>query len=84
MHLGLGDMTSLLYPMFATTGLEILLFSARFLINFLMILASKIAWKSISILDAIFTPILAPFGSPLGSLGPSLGAIFPLKWGDEH
>ena len=27
MHVGLGDMTSLLYPMFATTGLEIQYFS---------------------------------------------------------
>ena len=41
MHVGLGDVTSLIYLMFAITGLEILLFSARILINFLTIFANK-------------------------------------------
>ena len=71
MHVGLGDVTSLIYLMFAITGLEILLFSARILINFLTILASKIGWKSISILDAILLPFwlhLAPLWAPSGRL----------------
>ena len=37
-----------------------------------------------SILDAIFTPILPPFGSPLAPLGPPLGANFPLQGGEGH
>ena len=43
MHVGLGDVTPLFHPMFATTGLEILWFSIGFSINFLTIFEMKIA-----------------------------------------
>ena len=42
LHVGLVGLTSLIYAMLATTGLEIQYFSARIFINFPTILASKI------------------------------------------
>ena len=53
-------MTSLIYPMFATKSFEIQQFTVWCLINVRMILASKRAWNSISVLDAIFMRFLLP------------------------
>ena len=79
MRVGLVAMMSLLCSTFATTGLELQRFSAWFFIDFLTILASKIAWYSTSTADAIWGPIWAPFSFPFASLAASAAAILSAK-----
>ena len=81
LHVGLVGMTSLIYPTFATTGLEIQQFSTWIPINFLLILASKIDLKSMLILSSVFDHFFDRFSLLFGSRWVPLGAILPpLRW----